>query len=252
MKEFAVGHPKTYFVTVVFAGLLLANVPVIGAGLFVAALVGAVIYRERSKSQLKALQTQSLPELPAAAGWTSGPTAAGFVQAPNRTAGEAWPVMASPPPPGAPVDAQRTRQAGPPSLADLMGMMTVHRLDDEDLDEQIEVAGETYHIRDIRAVFKARSRPITSAGVTLEDVPCALLPEPWNPHDPHAVAVMINSNHVGYIPADQAPEYSEVLMPLAERAVAIGGRARVWAKSDGGVVRARVTILVPAADEVRA
>ena len=61
------------------------------------------------------------------------------------------------------------------------------------LDEQVEVVGEQFYAKEIRKLFVECGLPITAAGVTLENEPCFLVPEPWNPHDPNAVAVMVRS-----------------------------------------------------------
>lgn len=116
------------------------------------------------------------------------------------------------------------------------------------LDEQIEVAGETYAVKGIKKAFRDFGMPITESGTTLEDVLITLVPEPWNPDDSNAVAVMVGQHHVRYIPADQAPEYAGPLGQLASSGWLATGSARIWAKSDGGVVRARVTILIPEGD----
>lgn len=44
-----------------------------------------------------------------------------------------------------------------------------------------------------------------------------LVPEPFNPYDRHAVAVVIDGQRVGYISRDQAAEYQPVLTNLARR-----------------------------------
>jgi hypothetical protein len=59
---------------------------------------------------------------------------------------------------------------------------------------------------------------------------------------------MVGVHHVGYIPADMSSDYSEVLCPMAGNGTVVTGQARIWAKDDGGVIRARVTVLVPAVD----
>ena len=117
------------------------------------------------------------------------------------------------------------------------------------LDEQIEVVGETYRAKDIRRAFDEAGVSITERGVTLRSVQCILVPEPWNDNDPNAVAVMIGHHHVGYLAADLAVDYTDGLQRLARRGVLATGEARIWAKSDDGVIRARVTILVPEASE---
>lgn len=113
------------------------------------------------------------------------------------------------------------------------------------LEEQIEVAGETFHTKGIRRVFADASMPITSRGNELAELQCVLVPEPWNPHDRNAIAIMIGRHQVGYLPAECAEEYVEPLGILAARRLLATGQARVWAKSDSGVVRARVTLLLP-------
>jgi hypothetical protein len=115
------------------------------------------------------------------------------------------------------------------------------------LEEQIEVAGETYNVKGIKRVFADNTMPITERGSTLEELRCILMPEPWNPYDPNAVAVLIDRHMVGHVPADLAADYSAPLGALASRGYLATGQARLWAKSDSGVVRARVTILVPEA-----
>jgi Protein of unknown function (DUF2510) len=113
------------------------------------------------------------------------------------------------------------------------------------LDEQVEVAGETYHVKSIKRVFRQFGMPISDGGCTLDEIECILAPEPWNPHDVNAVAVVIGSHHVGYLPAELAADYAHRLARLAANGVLTTGVARLWAKSEAGMVRARVTILIP-------
>ena len=54
-------------------------------------------------------------------------------------------------------------------------------------------------------------------------------------------------HQVGHLPADLAVSYAAPLAGLAAAGALATGEARLWAKSDGGVVRARVTILIPEA-----
>ncbi len=135
-----------------------------------------------------------------------------------------------------------------PSLAELVRTMQLEP-PRRPLDEQIEVAGETHHIRDIKRVYSDYGMPITPTGPTLEFVACTLVPEPWNPHDANAVGVLIGENLVGYVPADLAEEYAEPLNDLAARGILATGEARLWAKDESGVVWARVTVLAPYAEE---
>jgi hypothetical protein len=115
------------------------------------------------------------------------------------------------------------------------------------LDEQVEIAGENHHVKDIKKVFRDHKMPITSGGVTIEDLVCVLVPERWNAYDTNAVAVMVGRHHVGYVPAEMARDYSPPLLRLASSGVLITGQARIWAQDESGMVRARVTALLPEA-----
>ena len=116
------------------------------------------------------------------------------------------------------------------------------------LDEQIEVVGEQFYAKEIRRLFREGGMPITAAGCTLESEVCFLVPEPWNPHDPNAVAVMVRTFHVGHLPADLARRYHGRLIPYAQRRQLVTGTARIWSKLESGsMVHARVTVCVPEA-----
>jgi hypothetical protein len=117
------------------------------------------------------------------------------------------------------------------------------------LDEQIEIVGEQFYPKEIRKLFRECGMPITAAGCTLESEMCFLVPEPWNPHDPNAVAVMVRTFHVGHLPAALARRYHGHLIPYAQRRQLVTGNARIWSQLEsGGMVRARVTVVVPEAD----
>jgi hypothetical protein len=118
------------------------------------------------------------------------------------------------------------------------------------LDEQIEVAGETYHINEIKKVLKAAGVQVTKAGVTLDEVPTFLCPEPSNAYDRNAVMVMVGIYMIGYLPADIAVDYSPPLLELARQGEAVGCQSRIWARLEGGMARARVTLLAPEVDEL--
>ena len=116
------------------------------------------------------------------------------------------------------------------------------------LDEQIEIVGEQFYPKEIRKLFRECGMPITAAGCTLESEMCFLVPEPWNPHDPSAVAVMVRTFHVGHLPAALARRYHGHLIPYAQRRQLVAGNARIWSQLEsGGMVRARVTVVVPEA-----
>lgn len=117
------------------------------------------------------------------------------------------------------------------------------------MDEQIEVVGETYNIAGIKKVFRGRGLPIPAKGIEVNDAECILVPEPWNEYDVNAVAVTIDGHHVGHVPAELAARYSAPLREIARSGFLVTGVGRIWAKDDGsGMVRARVTILIPEAD----
>jgi hypothetical protein len=114
------------------------------------------------------------------------------------------------------------------------------------LDEQVEVAGEQYYPKEVRKLFRECGLPITSAGNAIEGEVCYLVPEPWNPHDPNAVAVMVRSYQVGHLPAELARRYHPRLIRYAQQRQLVTGVARVWSKLESGtMVRARATIAIP-------
>jgi hypothetical protein len=113
--------------------------------------------------------------------------------------------------------------------------------------EQVEVSGETYYVKGIRKIFEANAMPISDRGCTLEALQCILVPTPWNEHDPNAIAVAVGEHQVGHLPAELAVEYAVGLGRLAASGWLATGEARIWAKNSGGMVRARVTLLIPEA-----
>jgi hypothetical protein len=142
------------------------------------------------------------------------------------------------------VPQQRSTNDKPPTLAQIVSTFGIEE-PRHPLEDQVEVAGETYRIKDIKRAFKDHGAPITAKGTTLKGVQCILVPEHWNEFDANAVCVGVH--HVGYIPADLAGEYSPGLLRLAESGNLASCVARIWAKSDDGVVRARVTVQLPEA-----
>jgi hypothetical protein len=118
----------------------------------------------------------------------------------------------------------------------------------EPLDEQVEVVGEQFYPKEIRKLFRDCGMPITAGSCTLESEVCFLVPEPWNEHDPKAVAVMVRTFHVGHLPAALARRYHGRLIPYAQQRQLVTGTARIWSQLEsGGIVRARVTVCVPEA-----
>lgn len=169
------------------------------------------------------------------------PRPAAVVQAPPAEAAPAHPLRRDE------TDWQATAKSKQPSVEQVAAEM---RLEEprHPLDEQVEVPNEQYHVKGIRRVFRDGGLPITAKGSTLDDLVCVLVPEPWNPHDPNAVAVLVGGHQIGHLPADLAEDYSPPLLRIARTGVLATGSARIWAKSDGGVVRARATLLIPEAD----
>lgn len=138
------------------------------------------------------------------------------------------------------------RGAATPSVEEMVARLT-HEAPRHPLDEQVEVVGETYNAKGIKKVFADASRRITAGGTTIDDEMCILVPEPWNPHDPNAVAVAVGRHQVGHLPKDLAIDYARGLGALAAVGLLATGEARLWALNEKGVIRARVTILIPEA-----
>ena len=73
-----------------------------------------------------------------------------------------------------------------------------------------EVVGEAYRSDSIRTLFPSRR---LSGGHDL-DKTARLVPEPRNPHDANAVAVVVDNVLVGYLARDEAAKYQRVLLDL--------------------------------------
>jgi len=93
-----------------------------------------------------------------------------------------------------------------------------------------EVAGESFHSKDIEGLFRGR---IPDDGATLE-VDAQLVPEPTNLHDRNAVKVMVGSAHVGYLPKEVAGDYLPVLRELIAAGYAphCAAQVRAWPNVD--------------------
>jgi len=138
------------------------------------------------------------------------------------------------------------KAATPPTVEEILATFR-HEAPRHPLENQVEVTGETYYVNGIKRVFAQQGLPISATGSTLEMVTCVLVPNPWNPHDPNAIAVCVDGHQVGHLPAEICPDYAPRLIQLARRETLATGETRIWAKTDGGMVRARVTILIPEA-----
>jgi hypothetical protein len=55
-----------------------------------------------------------------------------------------------------------------------------------------------------------------------------LVPEPDNPHDPHAISVRVDGYNVGYLPSEYAPLYREVIGRFVTSGVVPQVRVRIW------------------------
>jgi hypothetical protein len=227
-KQFLIRHPGWSTAVILTVGLLVAAIPYIGPYLSTALIAGGL------GTVLLMTRTRSNRELP-----LDAPRAEISGGRPDQPVGHITRVLGSPAP-----------QA--PSSQDLTTIAARMPLDPRDrpLDEQVEVAGETHHTRAIRAVFRDVGGAITGKGSTLRDLQCTLIPEPWNQYDANAVAVLIGHHHVGYLPAELAEFYSGPLREIAQSGLLISGRARVWAKDDSGMTWARVTIAIPAVEDL--
>ncbi|MGH3971374.1 MAG: hypothetical protein ACRDTV_25570 [Mycobacterium sp.] len=104
--------------------------------------------------------------------------------------------------------------------------------------EDVEVAGESYHRDAFARIFTAAGMP---RGGTLMRT-AAVVPEPTNKDHPNAVAVYIEGQLVGYIPHGEAPEVLAEAREHNESGRHLTVPARVWASSEDGVWRARVTL----------
>ena len=100
-------------------------------------------------------------------------------------------------------------------------------------------------------MFAASNRRITAKGGEINGIEGALCPEPWNAEDRNAVAVMVGTFHIGYLPRDLAPDYSPSLIKLAQAGMVLSVTVRIWARLDNGMARARATVLAPEAEEIR-
>jgi hypothetical protein len=79
-------------------------------------------------------------------------------------------------------------------------------------DNFVRVAGESHYQRALSSLRKkcipgVEGRP---------SFPVALVPEPENQHDPHAIAVMSEAGRVGYLPRETAPSYARTMQALKD------------------------------------
>ena len=91
---------------------------------------------------------------------------------------------------------------------------------------RVNVAGEHFHMRDIKRLF-TRGVPASGASIVTQ---VQLFPEPTNRHDRGAIKVMVGSAHVGYLPKEIARLYLPVVTELISAGYApqCGAQVRAW------------------------
>jgi hypothetical protein len=109
-----------------------------------------------------------------------------------------------------------SHQGSMPSIEQLLAELSLEA-PRHPLDEQVEVAGETYYIASIKKVFRGRSLPISGRGTEVNEAECVLVPEPWNAYDTNAVAVAIDGHQVGHLPTEVAAEYAAAASAVGKR-----------------------------------
>ena len=102
-----------------------------------------------------------------------------------------------------------------------------------------EVAGESFHIGEIRKAITALGGPQSSGEI---EASATLVPEPKNPHDRNAVAVTLAGFTVGYLPREDASRYAPVLGALAEQGWLLSTAARLWWSDYGDSLNASVNL----------
>lgn len=84
----------------------------------------------------------------------------------------------------------------------------------------VEVVGESFYQPALKSAAGGRAASSWDQGIVVDAL---LIPDPKNPHDPHAVRVEVLGRTVGHLPRDIAADYQQVLMPESE---VIAGRCR--------------------------
>lgn len=110
--------------------------------------------------------------------------------------------------------------------------------------QDVEVAGESYHRSEIGRLF--RKWGLKAGGVTMRVA--VLVPEPTNKHDRNAVKVVIDGEHVGYVPAEDAPRVRRAIAKLPKK-VAATVPVRIWGTNGDGTWRTRITLAFSGATE---
>jgi len=94
--------------------------------------------------------------------------------------------------------------------------------DPRDATEMVQVVGESHYQPALRAICGSdRDEDIAY------DCVAALVPEPTNPHDEHAVMVQIGGQHVGYLSRQDARSYREMIDSVMRNGKSLAARARI-------------------------
>lgn len=91
---------------------------------------------------------------------------------------------------------------------------------------QVDVAGETHHLREIQRLLPRR---LPASGAEI-DVVCQLVPEPRNKFDRNAVRVESSGALLGYLDRDDAARYTGILSALVAQGYAPETAGRIWAR----------------------
>lgn len=95
---------------------------------------------------------------------------------------------------------------------------------------RVSVVGESYRQDTLEAIGGRR----TDRGVERRQHLAGLQPEPENPKDPHAIAVLIEGRLVGYLSRENARAYRPVIDLVATKGLAVGCHASLTGGWDRG------------------
>ncbi|MBF0671772.1 MAG: hypothetical protein IR160_04215 [Salinibacterium sp.] len=104
--------------------------------------------------------------------------------------------------------------------------------------EDLEVSGESYYRAGIGKIFRGLGR--VEGGVTMQTA--HLVPDPKNQYDRNAVRVLVLGEQVGHVPQESSFAIARLCNGVGRGNVA-SVSARIWARSDGGTWRSRVTLM---------
>jgi len=104
--------------------------------------------------------------------------------------------------------------------------------------DNIEVAGEAHRREGVAAMFQGWG--YTAGGVKMCSV--VLHREPTDKYDRSAVKVIVDGNHVGYVPSEISPTCAKALKGLRRGQYAYCD-ARAGGRNNDGTWRARITLI---------